>query len=156
HYEHPAGTLRHTFVSPRAGYWFGGALAASGTLLAVGEIQGPDSDPGGVVHVFDIASGTLLRSISNPASNRRQGVGQAVAFVGGHLLVGSPWADPFAPFEGVGGVAFLFDPASGDLLRTFENPSPNRYDGFGTAVAALGADVLVGAPGAGDAGAVYL
>ena len=68
--------------------------------------------------------------------------------------------DPFHPFEGVGGIAFLFDPASGDLLRTFENPSPDRSDGFGIAVAALGADALVGAPfddtGGGDAGAAYL
>ena len=160
HYDHLSGTLRHTFVSPRAGYWFGSELAASGPLLAVGEIQGPDSDPGGAVYLFDVATGTLLRSISNPAPDRSQGFGQAVAFVGGNLLVGAPGDDPFHPFEGVGGIAFLFDPASGDLLRTFENPSPDRSDGFGIAVAALGADALVGAPfddtGGGDAGAAYL
>ncbi|MGK7872437.1 MAG: hypothetical protein AB4426_03740 [Xenococcaceae cyanobacterium] len=69
--------------------------------------------------------------------------GNSVAVSGNHLLVG-------ARLDDVGGIsnigsAYLFDALSGDLLRTFSNPSPEFNNQFGHSVAIDGDRVLVGA-----------
>ena len=43
------------------------------------------------------------------------------------------------------GEAYLFDAVSGDLVRTFEEPTPTEFDLFGHGVAIDGDHVLVGA-----------
>ena len=56
----------------------------------------------------------------------------------------------------------MFDAATGELLRTFLNPSPAAGEQFGYSVAAVGDKVLIGADMADDetgiakAGAAYL
>src|SRR5207244_4574928 len=58
------------------------------------------------------------------------------------------------------GAVYVFDRASGNLLVTIENPTPDPGDQCGSAVAIAGENVLVGAElddaGALDTGAAYL
>jgi FG-GAP repeat protein len=100
---------------------------------------------------------TLARTLANPAATAGDQFGQAVAFVGDNVLVGARWADMGGTDAGA---AYLFDGKTGELLRTFQKPEPAAGDWFGTSVAAVGDNVLIGAlgddTGAHDAGAAYL
>jgi len=83
--------------------------------------------------------------------------GCAVTVAGTSLLVGARFDDTAATDAGV---AYLLDPASGALESTLLEPAPGESDQLGSAVAALGSDLFVGAPhfnsGAAHAGAVFV
>ena len=83
--------------------------------------------------------------------------GCAVTLAGNNLLVGARFDDTAADDAGA---AYLLDPATGALVSTLLEPTPAASDQFGSAVAALGSDLLVGAPhfnsGAAHAGAVFV
>ncbi|HID23887.1 MAG TPA: hypothetical protein EYP14_16015, partial [Planctomycetaceae bacterium] len=74
---------------------------------------------------------------------------------GGNILIGAT-----QPYSGGPGVVYLFDGSTGELLRTFHNPSPDAGDRFGASIAAVGDNVLIGAyyddTAGTDAGAAYL
>ncbi|MGH7454209.1 MAG: DUF1566 domain-containing protein, partial [bacterium] len=136
---------------------FGSSVAGFGNDLLVGA---PGANAAsGEVYLFDGTTGALLLTISNPSSSNDQ-FGFAVTAVGNNILVGAPLNDTGATDAGI---AYLFD-ATGTLLRTFTNPTPlpsaGVPDQFGSSLAALGNNVLIGAPnddtGAINAGAAYL
>ena len=105
--------------------------------------------------MLDEAPRVLLRNFLNPSPAENDGFGRSVAAIGNNFVVGAPGDDTAAAD---GGAAYLFD-ETGHLLRTLMNPTPVDGDWFGVSVAALGNDVLVGAPGstvAADNGAAYL
>ena len=85
--------------------------------------------------------GDLLQTIVNPAPGENARFGVSVALGDGQILVGVPQDDTGATEAGV---VYLFG-TDGTLLQTFQNPTPDAFDRFGTSVA-LGEDyVLVGA-----------
>jgi len=143
---------------PRAGDFFGAALATSGSWIFVGapfdDSAGPDA---GAVYMFDATTGGLLRMFSDPAVNVDGRFGSAVAALGDRVLVGAPFADTTAQDAGR---AYLFDAGTGALLETFENPTPSAGDQFGAALAILGGRVAIGSwlddTAAPDAGALYI
>ena len=132
---------------------FGGAVALDGELALVGapldDTRGGDV---GQAHLFDAATGVLLRTLDDPTPDPEAFDGDydgdlfgwSVAVGGGRALVGAPGDDTRG--ERVG-QAHLFD-ATGALLRTLDNPSPRGEDGFGVSVALDGDRALVGAPNA--------
>jgi hypothetical protein len=89
----------------------------------------------------------VYQAISNPQSGSYD-FGDAVAAYGDDILIGDPQVSK----------VYLYDGDTGALLRTFV--SPKTFDGFGSSIAAVGANVLVGAPlddtGGTDFGAAYL
>jgi hypothetical protein len=122
----------------------------------------------GVVHIFDGASGTLLRTIERPgletfAFGFSLAMADSNADGKADLAVGSAeWPD-FSPFN-QGGSAYLFDGATGSLLRSFRSPQAKPQGSFGWAVA-LGdvngdgnTELAVGAPheGPDNQGRAYL
>ncbi len=154
------GFLLHTFVDPTPAddEQFGVALAGLGNNVLVGA---PFDNNGGTVYLFDGSSGDLIRAFDNPTPDAGDEFGSAIASVGGNVLVGSP-------FETTGnivtGAAYLFNGTTGSIIFTLVNPNPastsNPTDSFGKAVAAVGNDLVVAAPGddavASNAGVVYL
>ncbi len=117
----------------RGGGQFGAALALYGNVLAVGE-------PGGAeVHLYNVVSGALLRTIIGPAGSR---FGAAVAMHGNRLAVGAP------ENNGGRGAVFVFDVRNGTQLNALPilHPAPNANDNFGAAVALTGDWLMVGAP----------
>jgi hypothetical protein len=100
---------------------------------------------------------TLQQTYLSPTPATGDTLGFSVAGLGNNVLIGEPLDDTGAMDAGA---VYLFDGATGALLRTFFNPSPGEGDQFGFFVAAVGNNVLVGAPfadaGATDAGAAYL
>ena|GEM_PF-5849881 len=83
--------------------------------------------------------------------------GTAVAFVGESVVAGAPYRD-VATVPDAGAVV-AFDGRSGSVRGVFTAPAPQAGARFGSALAALGGSVLVGAPhedsGRPHAGAVY-
>src|SRR5712691_10969105 len=108
----------------------------------------------GRVHAGDFG---LLRRITNPEPRPYAQFGNAVAAVGTNVLIGAP-NNEFGATT-LPGAAYLVDPRTGAVLRTFTRPGSPAHDLFGYAVATLGDDVLIGAPGdptqGSDNGAVY-
>lgn len=96
-------------------------------------------------------------SINNPSPAMGDIFAYAVAPYGNDVLVGGVSDSTGATGAGS---AYLFDSASGALLRTLHNPTPEKYDYFGRAVAAWGSNIVVAAyrdnTGAEDAGSVYI
>ncbi|NQU26585.1 MAG: tandem-95 repeat protein [Candidatus Nealsonbacteria bacterium] len=153
------GQLRQTFRDPgQGGNEFGRIVATLDDKVLVSSYR--DDTHGsnaGAVHLFDPATGNLLRTFHNPTPDTDDRFGRGLSAGGGHVLVGAYLDDEM---EEDAGAAYLFDAATGELLQTFHSPYPDENDQFGRSVAMVGANVLVGArfdDGAGqNAGAVYL
>src|SRR6184192_4027503 len=104
-----------------------------------------------------LASTARAATLLDPTPAENDFFGSAVTLAGGNLLVGARFDDTAASDAGA---AYLLDPATGALLTTLLEPAPAASDQFGAAVAAVGSDLLVGAPhfnsGAAHAGAVFV
>jgi hypothetical protein len=155
------GTLLATLTNPTpaADDWFGTSVATVGSDRVL--IGAPGDSVGatlsGVAYLFR-TNGTVLTTFTNPTPAIGDNFGTSLTAVGSdHVLIGSVNAGAGG---NDGGKAFLFR-TNGTLVTTFDNPTPERWDGFGNSVAALGGDrVLIGAPndntGAEYTGAAYL
>ena len=137
---------------------FGASVALNGGQLAVGAPG--DSSAGyraGAVHLFNAADGQRLRTIVSPEPAVFNAFGQSVALDGDLLVVGAPGDN--RPTYNAGRV-YQFHAGNGAHLMTITNPSPARWDRFGTAVAAKAGIVTIGTPGADtsnrDAGAAHV
>jgi hypothetical protein len=154
----PAQTLDNP--APVANEFLGYAVSVSGSTAV---ISAPHDDPSGVpdagtAYVFDITSGALLQTLSNPAPASSDRFGYAVDIPETAAIVGS-----LGYYEGANdtGTVYVFDLAIGNLLQTLNNPAPQNEDFFGEILAATNTSVLVGAPhnNPGDiasAGSVYV
>ncbi len=153
-----------TNVGPFSGlgprhYWSGTAYAPDSSkawffAFDDGSQWGPDkstSKSAWPVMAGDIGQSTgtaqwTLRRIQENPSPRYAARFSRVSVDGNRVLVGAPGDDTM----GFGsGRAYLFDAVSGDLIHTFENPSPAAYDFdsfdyFGTSVSVSGNRVLIG------------
>ena len=115
----------------------------------------------GIVYIFNILTGNLIKTIINPATVRTGGqFGYDIDVFEDHLIVGSPYANSNR------GAAYIYETQSGDwsdttLVRTLDNLSDsaiasgsNSY--FGTSVAIEGDLCVVGARDAtGNSGENY-
>ncbi len=88
--------------------------------------------------------------LQNPSPTQYERLGWSLAALEQDVLVGAPDNSTGANQTGA---VHLFNGTTGDLLRTFTNPTPEDQDEFGVAVAAVGSNVLVGANGVGMGGA---
>jgi hypothetical protein len=144
--------------NPASGDQLGYSVAFVGRNLLVGvpfaDMGGTDA---GAAYLFDGATGALLHTFQKPQPSAGDWFGISVAALGENVLVGALGDDTGAHDAGA---VYLFDGKTGELLRTFQKPNPDPDDWFGGAVAAVGENVLVGAPlanaGATGAGAAFL
>jgi len=88
-------------------------------------------------------TGTLLQTFDNPQPVVSGLFGRSVAGVGRDILIGAE-GNTSGGFEDAG-QAFLFNP-TGTLLQTFDNPQPVVGGNFGFSFAAVGSNILIGAP----------
>jgi hypothetical protein len=158
---HVNGALLATFTNPTPGSndAFGSAVtgAGSGEVLIGAPGDNSGGNAGGAAYLFN-ASGTLLKTLSNPTPASGDQFGIAVAAVdANHMLIGAASDDSDATDAGA---AYLFS-TDGTLQWTYRNPAPANGDRFGNAVTAVGSgQVLIGAlqddAGATDSGAAHL
>jgi FG-GAP repeat len=132
---------------------FGVALAISGDLAIIGSWGDPITQlEKGLVYVFNLATGKLVRTITASDSYPNDHFGSAIAVSGNHLLIGS------ANQSNVKGAAYLFNLATGVQMHKFVSsdlvPSAMQY---GYSLAIEGNTALIGAPGrASSRGAAYV
>lgn len=141
------GNLLHTFNDPTPTHRdsFGDSVALTGNYALIGAVgHNTDDEVFGQAHVFDLTTGTLLHTFEDPTPTNgdSDGFGSSVAAAGNYALVGASGDDTLGDLVGQ---AHLFDMATGNLLYTFDNPSPNRSDFFGNSVALSENYALVGA-----------
>ena len=137
---------------------FGSALAVAGTRLLVGAPSSTTyAAPATELFVFDLPSGDLVDTLTQPAGGYYFGFGSDVVQSGDAIVVGNYL---YTPNSGMVGIAYVYDAASGDFVRALENPDPWLISGFATALAPLGSAVAVGAVGFSDSspplGAVFI
>jgi VCBS repeat-containing protein len=138
------GALLQTFDDPTVTDRdnFGASVALDGDRVLIGANN--DDTQGtrvGQAHLFD-ASGTLLQTFDDPTATTGDRFGWSVALDGDRVLIGANSDDTQGPNVGQ---AHLFDAATGELLQTFDDPTPTSQDLFGWSVALEGDRVLIGA-----------
>lgn len=149
---------------PASGDEFGRAVALSGSRLLVGASgDQTGANDAGSAYVFEILSGTPeipVASLNNPSPSSTDEFGDAVAISGSLVVVGSSRDDKGADNAGSVAIFNLGSTAPEIPVLLIDNPSPNRTDYFGGAVAASGDVIAVSAKqddaGATNAGTVYL
>jgi hypothetical protein len=164
-YNPVTGALLYTLNNPNV---FGtttndnfGSSVAISDLYAIVGAPGEDDTAGfpgassGKAYIYNASTGAFLRTLSNPNADGYAFIdefGRSVAISDSYAVVGVPNEDG-AGFDS--GIVYIFNPATGALLRTLSNP--NAYstisdDRFGSSVAISGSRVIVGATGEDDAG----
>ena len=128
------GNLLQTFndPTPEDNATFGLGLSLVSTNALIGSCgttacQGAPPPTGGA-YLFDTVTGALLQTFDNPDPQDSGGFGESVSLSGTNALIGALWKDVGATNAGA---AYLFDTATGNLLRTFNNPDPQNDDTFG-------------------------
>ena len=154
------GAVLATLTIPDAGGMtnaqFGAAVGATDTNILVG--LRPHGGGKGAVYEFEGDTtqsnfGKPLLNIPNPTSQPGSDFGAAVAGDGNNLIVGAP-AESLA---GATGGVFVFDGTTGNLITSIANPDTLVTTGFGSAVASVGPNILIGSPDDNDgAGAAFL
>ncbi len=131
--------LLQSFLDPKprvgTGNYFGRSVALEGSTALIGS---PRTDNGSAVYQFDITSGALLRTYTQPAPASDTEFGNVIAAANGRLAVGSRGGDLTAAVH-------LFDTNSGQLIRTIPNPNPAVDDYFGSSLALTDRWLVVGA-----------
>jgi hypothetical protein len=129
---------------------FGGALAVSGTRMAVGnQLDDTGAPDAGRVAIYDFLTPThsipvLLLANPEPASGDR--FGNAVAMSGRRIVVGA-CRDDFSVSNA--GSVYIYDldgVAPNAPTLTLRNPGPASNDNFGFSVALAGTIVVIGTP----------
>src|SRR4051812_26657744 len=144
----PVGELLHTLTPPADSVELGTSVAAS-TQYVVAGAPGLSNFPG-KVGVWDATSGALLRTLTNPSASNGDLFGTSVAVAGNYVVVGAPGDDTSGTNTGR---AYVFDAATGNLVSTLVNPTPDPNsqgltgvaEGYGDAVAISGSTVFVAA-----------
>ncbi|MEQ8211802.1 MAG: hypothetical protein RH917_18540 [Lacipirellulaceae bacterium] len=142
-----AVTFRQTVDDPEltSTAAFGSAVAIDESYVLVGAME--DTTKGnriGRAYLFEYNSGGLLHTFDDPTPTDIDQFGVSVAISGRNILIGA-WGDDTNGRRV--GQAHLYDRITGNLLRTFNDPTPTAADNFGGAVAIDGNKVLIGASG---------
>ncbi len=135
-YDLATGDLLRTLAMPQAS--FGGPLAASDDFIVVGA-QGYAGSDRGLVYVYDAVTGELLAQLESPSAAHQIRFGGRIAAAGQVVAVGVSAEDSGSG----GGVVYLFDARTGNLLRTLTSPAGPQANGFGARVAMFGRTIAV-------------
>ena len=142
---------------PEAGDVFGQRLDISGNHLIVSaDRDDTDATDAGTVYIYDLTTGTLLTTISNPVPENGDLFGHAVSIDGNYAVVTSILDSTGAANTGT---VYIFEVSTGQLVYTLTNPTPEASDTFGQSVSIDGNVLTVGSSrddiGGTDTGAVY-
>jgi len=127
--------LVRTIRNPTPESWdrFGSRMATVGNLLLIAaSADNTGGDNSGAAYLYDPSTGELLHTFVNPTPQAGDAFGLHVAATADKILISARGDDTGATDSGA---AYLFDAATGQLLQTFLNPTPDAGDLFGRSVA---------------------
>jgi hypothetical protein len=125
-FEKDSGALLRTFKNPRPleTELFGEKIAMSNEFVAATNYIFPHrSSANDYVEVFDVTSGELRFTLTNPQPQDHSGFGWALRAEGNFLFVSAPSS---ATLDGRGAI-FLFDADTGNLRQTFIDPAAGFF-----------------------------
>lgn len=132
------GVLLHTILNPNPperGDFFGVSFSIINNNILIGAPgENIGSPSAGIVYLFDIVTGSLLKTFLNPNPEEGNSFGSAIEIIENGVFIGAPGA----------GIVYLFDIVTGSLLQSFLNPIPEDGDTFGIALEAVGNNILIG------------
>lgn len=160
-YDATTGNLLLTISNPTpaTNEFFGVGVDIDGNNLLIASRAGDAGvTDSGAAYLFDATTGNLLQTFLNPNPDSGDSFSApGVAIDGNNVLIGASGDDISATN---GGVAYLYDATTGDLLQTILNPTPDDNDRFGSEVDIFGDSLVVGAPtddaGANNSGVAHL
>lgn len=140
------GALAYTLDNPNADGAettdrFGSAVAIDGDYAVVGnhtEYHSSGSTGDGVVYIYNVTNGALLRTVTSPVqggTDEYGNFGKTVSLSGYYAVIGS---ESYSVGGGSTGRAYVIDVRTGSVVQTIENPSSygvSIQDKFGDAVA---------------------
>lgn len=145
-YDALTGDLLESFVDPvpQRNDYFGSTVALNDEYVVIAA-RGDDTtlDNAGQVFVFDLATGDLLHSISDPSPMSTEYFGWSLAVEGDTIVIGNP-GDPYASGTEPG-EAFLFDVATGTMASIVPPESMIGNARFGSSIAMDNGLLVVGA-----------
>jgi len=129
---------------------FGKSVAISGDLAVVGVLKDDSNgnEDTGTAYIIDSSTGVLVTTLSQPSPLEDHFFGFSVA-ISGNLAVISGEESNSGGFE-YGGIAYVFNALTGELISTLIDPTPDGSARFGGSVAISGNLVVVGGFGWGD------
>lgn len=142
-FDRNTGAVLRTFVNPtpNANDNFGASITTAGNDVV---ISAPGDDTAGenkgAVYLFDGNTGALLQTFLNPNPSQSL-IGSSIAVVGNNVLANAISFDPVTGNASTG-TLYLFDRATGGVLRTFVNPVPLTSDRFGRDINVIGNNIL--------------
>ncbi|MEZ6073098.1 MAG: PEP-CTERM sorting domain-containing protein [Pirellulales bacterium] len=142
------GNQLHVFDAPFIEDWderFGWSVALNNNYVLIGAPEdGSGAEGAGAAHLFDADTGELLHTFYDPTPTQSGSFGHSVAIEGDRLLIGALGNDTILTNAGQ---AYLFDALTGDLIHTFNAPTPTFAGLFGSSVDLDGGRALIGAQG---------
>jgi hypothetical protein len=150
--------------SPTINDYFGGAVAVSGSLVAVAAMQDDaGASNSGTVYLYDLSSPapvTPALVISNPAPQAQDEFGFALAISGDRLVVAAHKNNTGSDDAGSVYVYQLDSATPAVPVLVIDNPEPAIGDWFGYSLSISGDRLVVGAPrddaGVSNAGRAYV
>lgn len=122
---------------------FGNSVDVSAEYAVTGAHgNGTGAPASGQAYIFNVLTGELQATINNPSPATNDFFGIEVAISGSLALISARDDDTGATDAGS---VYLFDAATGALLRTFNNPAPSASEYFGVSIDIDEPYVLIGA-----------
>jgi hypothetical protein len=171
-YDLTDGSLAYTLDNPsQALTWFGTSVDIEGNYAIVGAMtytDGSGNSSAGRAYIYDVTTGNLLHTLENPNADgtaANDNFGMTVRLSGTYAFVNS--YDENTAGDNNSGKVYIFNVATGSLVRTIDNPTPygtgadDYFSGDGSpfppqgapqTLAAYGNYLAVGAPFEDDAG----
>lgn len=136
------------------GDYFGYAVDLLGDATLVGALGTNDlASDSGSAYLFNTSTGQQLMEFLPGNTTANQYFGHAVSLLDGLAIVGA-WGD--ADNGANSGAVYVFDQSTGQLLQKLHSNSSQPVALFGYSMDAQGQVLLVGAPGHGNSGKVYV
>lgn len=174
-YDIDTGSPLTTLSAPQGDFGSRYSLDLSNGRALIGLPYGTGPENNGNAYLFDSESGDLLHRFTDPTPHSGSDdiyygashqFGDTVLLRGDDVFVGAPWSpldpDPDWSWERRladtlkrPGRAHQFDARTGELVRTFDDPSPTTHqhyqrptgERFGSAMASDGEDIVISSPG---------
>lgn len=170
-FDSTTGVLLHTLDNPNAydvaaNDYFGAGAAICESYAIVGATGEDDAViiDNGKAYIFDTSTGNLLWTLDNPNPYTGTGpdkFGHSVSICESYAIVGARYEDEASGLQS--GKAYIYNPATGALLWTLDNPNPASTptnDWFGLSVSITESYAIVSAPGedvgGGGSGSAYI